>query len=656
MCVADRCTVVAVRPTPTVSETSPVGSGGITVRLLIAAAVFWAAYDHGSYSLAQQSTIGLLVWWTLLAALVAGVAVARPPRSASISLIALAVFALLALASAGWSHDSDGAFAMFAQVLVYVGIFAVTIALGARFGVEAPSDGIAIGISAIAVVALASRFFSSVGSGRVTPFFSTFSSDRLSFPVDYWNGLAILVALVVPLLLRRAAEPGPVAARAAAASALPAISAVVYLASSRGGVAVAVSGTVVFIAATARRWRALASIAIGGFFGAAGLLALRHWGRLVNGPLDTSAAHTQGHHAAVVFILVCAGAGAMQVAVTRLEPAQPRAHRTLGRLLASGCVIVVAVALMAVHPITLAERFTHRPHAVDATSGTVAGHLFAVNGSGRWQLWSAAVDEWLAHPLAGGGAGSYYRWWLQHGSLTLQVRNAHSMYLETMGELGTLGLVVLLTALVPPVVAGARRLRHAEPHGRTVIAGLLGAAGGFFVGLGVDWIWQLAAVGGVGVVVLGLLASPEPEAARVRSASTKRLLVMSGASALATLVFLLALVTELRLDDSQAAAARANLSSALGAARNAKTLEPWSTAPLLQLALVYEKAGRLAKARSEISAALKKDDRNWQLWLVDSRIELESGRLAASRRSLRRAAYLNPESALFAGLKPLHSP
>jgi O-antigen ligase len=646
---------MAVRSALSASETRTTRWDGTAVRLLVAGAVFWAAYDHGSYSLAQQSTLGVLVWWSLLVALVAGVAVARPPLPASISLIALWVLALLALASVRWSHDADGAFAAFAEVLVYLGLLAVAIVLGARFGVEAPSDGIAFGISAIAVLALASRFFPSVASGRVTPFFSSFSSDRLSFPVDYWNGLAILVALAVPLLLRRASEPGHPAVRGSSVAVLPVVVAVVYLASSRGGVAVALAGSIVFLVATARRWRALVSLGIGVFFGAVGLVALRHWGKLVNGPLDTSVAHTQGHHAAVVYVLVCAGAAATQVAAVRLEPSQPRSHQTLGRLLAGGCVVVGAVALVAVHPVALAERFTHRPRAIDTSNGFVAGHLFAVNGSGRWQMWTAAVDEWLAHPLAGGGAGTYYRWWLQHGSLTLQVRNAHSLYLETMGELGLLGLLALLMALVAPVVAGVRRLKG-PPQERTLVAGLLGAAAGFLVGLGVDWIWQLVAVGGVGILILGLLASPEPEAVRAVKATSRRVIVLAGASGAAALVLLLALVTELRLDDSQAAAARSNLSSALSAARSARALEPWSTAPLLQLALVYEKAGRLAKARSEISAALAIDKRNWQLWLVDSRLELESGRLAASRRSLRHAAYLNPQSGLFAGVRPLPPP
>ena len=34
-------------------------------------------------------------------------------------------------------------------------------------------------------------------------------------------------------------------------------------------------------------------------------------------------------------------------------------------------------------------------------------HLLSANGSGRWQLWASAVDEWKSSPVEGRGAGSY---------------------------------------------------------------------------------------------------------------------------------------------------------------------------------------------------------------------------------------------------------
>ena len=63
-------------------------------------------------------------------------------------------------------------------------------------------DGIALAIVAIALVALGGRLFTgfaaTAAAGRALPAVV----ERLSWPVGYWNGLAMLVALALPLLLR----------------------------------------------------------------------------------------------------------------------------------------------------------------------------------------------------------------------------------------------------------------------------------------------------------------------------------------------------------------------------------------------------------------------------------------------------------------------
>src|SRR5207237_6414613 len=113
------------------------------------------------------------------------------------------------------------------------------------------------------------------------------------------------------------------------------------------------------------------------------------------------------------------------------------------------------------------------------------------NGTGRWQFWSAALDEWEHHPLVGRGAGSFETWWAQHGSITYFIRNAHSLYLETLGDTGLVGFLLLCGALFTGLAVAARRSLRAPPGMRSVLAGLTGTYVGFLVGAGVDWLWQL---------------------------------------------------------------------------------------------------------------------------------------------------------------------
>ena len=54
-------------------------------------------------------------------------------------------------------------------------------------------------------------------------------------------------------------------------------------------------------------------------------------------------------------------------------------------------------------------------------------------------------------PLLGSGAGTFADWWLRERSTPISTREAHSLYLETLAELGPLGLALLLVALAAPL-------------------------------------------------------------------------------------------------------------------------------------------------------------------------------------------------------------
>jgi hypothetical protein len=617
-------------------------------RLTVAATFFAIAFDHGGYTTEQQTRIGIVVWWLLVVAVLAGTSRLRVSLLGIVALASMTAFAVLELASVFWSHDATSAFVELDRVMAYVGIIAFIAIAVLTVGGAVIADGIAIGVGAIAILALATRFFD-FGSERSQASLQTISSGRLSYPIGYWNGLAILVALAVPLLLWRASRPGPAFRRALAAAPIPAITATIYLASSRGGVAVLVVGVVVFLTATHLRWRVAASVIVGTVASAAGGLALAHAPDLVDGPFGTAAARAQGQRTAVIYLAACVGAALAQYLFARLEPLQPTPRRALGALVVATVVVASLATLFSLHPVARANDFARPPAALGPDRGFVGRHLFAANGSGRWQLWSAAVDEWRTRPLLGRGAGSYYRWWLQHGSLPLQVRNAHSLYLETLGELGLVGLCLLLVALATGIWGGIARLSHGGRE-RHLAAALLGTYVAFLVGLAIEWIWQLAAVAAVGLAALGALVSAsEEKRSSLRVWTLPRNLVVAVGVATSALM-LIGFVYERRLSASYDAAARGDIAGALAAAADARAVEPWATPARLQLALLLERKGALDSADRELGAAIARMRQDWQLWLVRSRIELELGHGRQARAALRRAAALNPNSALFTGV------
>ncbi len=187
----------------------------------------------------------------------------------------------------------------------------------------------------------------------------------------------------------------------------------------------------------------------------------------------------------------------------------PRPSPAAGRVLAAVLVLVAVGALLFAHPVRRFETFKAAPAQTSTTSPDfVRSHLLSGNGSGRWQFWASAVDEFRDAPVVGGGAGSYESWWAQHGSLSYFVRNAHSLYLETLGELGLVGLVLLGLAFLAGLDAGVRRIGWAEGDERTTVAALTATFVAFALGAAIDWAWQLSAIGIVGIACLGLLVGP----------------------------------------------------------------------------------------------------------------------------------------------------
>jgi O-antigen ligase len=114
-------------------------------------------------------------------------------------------------------------------------------------------------------------------------------------------------------------------------------------------------------------------------------------------------------------------------------------------------------------------------------------------GENRPHYWRVAWREFEQNRLLGSGAGTFDRYWLHYRTVGSFARDAHSLYLETLAELGPIGLVLLLAALgVPLLVLRGRR----DPVVATAAAGYVA----FLVHTTVDWDWELPAVTLAGVI------------------------------------------------------------------------------------------------------------------------------------------------------------
>jgi O-antigen ligase len=122
------------------------------------------------------------------------------------------------------------------------------------------------------------------------------------------------------------------------------------------------------------------------------------------------------------------------------------------------------------------------------------------NRADYWRVaWQAAGEE----PLRGLGPGGFGPVWLRERPYPEAVKDAHSLPLETLTELGLVGLVLLL-ALVGSVAIGARDALRADA---ALAAGPAAVVATWFVHAAIDWDWEMPALTLIAVACVGLLLS-----------------------------------------------------------------------------------------------------------------------------------------------------
>ena len=99
-----------------------------------------------------------------------------------------------------------------------------------------------------------------------------------------------------------------------------------------------------------------------------------------------------------------------------------------------------------------------------ATNGDVGARLTSLSADGRIPLWDVSIREFEHAPILGQGAGTFWEAWARYRSVPSDSTQAHSLYLGALGELGIIGLVVILAFVTAPFIAGVRgRARRLSP-------------------------------------------------------------------------------------------------------------------------------------------------------------------------------------------------
>jgi tetratricopeptide (TPR) repeat protein len=594
-----------------------------------------AAAQGGYFSTAWGWASVPLLWAAAIALIVR--TQARLSRAEGVFLGALSAFTAWLASSVAWSAAPAESVLETERALVYAAAgLAVLLVSRARFSRHVLGAVLAA-ISVVAGISLATRLV----PDRVGIYDGS-GIYRLAQPIGYWNGLALFATIGALLALGFAARARTVGARAVCAALLVFLLPTLYFTFGRAAWIALAAGLIASIGIDPRRIQLLATLLAVAPAPAVAVLIASHKPGLTHAGSPLALAAHDGHRLVLVLAVLAAVNAAASAAVALAER-RVQIHPIVRRIFALA-VAVVAFGTAAV----VLERYGGPVHIVKAAYASFKAppphvesnlnrRLLSFSGNGRADLWRLAWDEARHHPLLGAGAGTYERYFLAHQPRDVgRVRDAHNLYVETLAEVGPVGLALLIVVLLTPLVTLRRVRRHA------VVPGAVGAYVAYLVHTGVDWDWELPAVTLAGLLCGAAIllaarrsAAPEPLSAPARW-------VLAGGVVVAAAFATVALIGNTALSRSATAREHGDQTAAAHDARRARSLMPWSPAPWEALGQAQLAAGFLPEARQSFRKAISIDPGDWALWY-----DLASATNGVERaRSLQHVAALSPQSHL----------
>jgi O-Antigen ligase len=638
----------------------------IGIWLGAAVLVVYLSLKGGGYDPIPRDQVGILVLWALLLGVAVGaISIDRiGPPALAVLLIFGGLVAWTALAL-GWTQSDERTMTELARAVSYLGVFALALAVQRGRRWRALLWGVTVGLGVVSLLAVLSRlhpeWFPPNELGRILQGIEI--ERRLAYPLNYSSALGSFAAMTVPLLLAGSSAARTTPAQALSAAAIPVAGLAYYLSSSGTATVVLLAGILAFFLLAPDRLPKFGTLAIGAAGTAILGYAVNQRAALDRG-LPTEAAKSQGDEVLLILIFVCAGVALCQFALSQAVRHGRRpswllfSPRAAAAAAAIGIVIAVPIAVAAGAPSEAKDRWNDfkSREAGSAPTASRSSQILNTSGSGRYQFWQSAIDAYRTEEFHGIGPGTFEFWWAQNATYAgAFVRDAHSLYIETLAELGIVGFILVSGLVLGILGIGTVRSVRAPPDLRLGLAAATAACAAFAVAAGIDYMWEI----GVMPITFFMLAAVVVDAGRGRASTTRTPVQLRRweigwrvGTVVAAIVALFVVyqpykaTTDLRASERDVNEGR--LDAALSKARSAADAQPYAASPRLQEALVLERQGKFDEAADAAREATQKESTNWRTFFILSRVEAERGDAKASLAAYRRAKQLNPHSGVFA--------
>ena len=603
------------------------------LAVILALALFMGARDGGYDGTVWYPVALLTLALAVGLGLVARTRLVPRSRAGVAAVAALGGLTLWSFLTILWAADRGSAWSGSNRGLLYLLVFAVLASWRASSGAYWPL------LLAAGVVSAADGVFTVERAIHASDPSAFLIGSRLSEPLGYPNAAATFFMIMAWLMIGLASRPWvPVPARGLAFALASLHLALNLLAESRGSVftlPLVVGAFLILVPGRLRSCATLALVAIG--FAPVVHPVLRVYGAE---QAQLTANLRYALDVALVWAVIVGVAGWIFAAFdNRLHP-PPRLIRAVSRGLVSVAALAAIALLLEYTPWQHVGSAWHSFRSQGEPTGA-ASH-FGGLGSARYDFWRVGLLEFEHHPVQGIGTDNFLIPYLQLGRSKEQGLYPHSLAVRLLSQNGLVGAAFAAAFFAFALVGVARipRGRDRELAGVLVVA----AAVWFFHGL-VDWLWEMPALGVLGVAFLGAALALGPDSTRpvVVRASVRRL-SFAGAAIAAAAAVLTFVLPWLALRDVRDASRtwHRNPAAAFAQLDRAHSLNPLDDQADVVGGAIAGRLHRYAEMRVRYGRAVARSPQDWYANLELGIADALTGRRQTAAVFLRRAAALNP--------------
>jgi O-antigen ligase len=606
------------------------------------------SFSAGGYFVVRRGYGELIILWLLVVGLLFELqARGRFPRAGQIELGLFAGYVAWIFLSIFWSIKPAASLDEFVRGMLYVAGFGLFwLFLERREWLGWLGHLFIIIVAIVCFDGLLGKTFPDVLSHP-----DPFQSNRLNYPITYWNTMAVMMIMGFVIGLRVLADRvTSLVVRCLYAPALFIFLVVLWFTFSRGGLLFLVVGIAIYLYLSRSRLRTL--LQAGLLFLWTGLIVAASYAffpNMIASVPDATLKVSEGHQLALLLISMMAIAAVSQYVIKQLEGGihiPERTSRVIGYVIAGTAVALTISAFLGFSfsggrggPISYVRQTFSDFNAEEKAASVERPEerLFSLQ-SERFQEYSVSLTRFQENPLLGTGAGTWSIAWIKHRPWDIQVKDGHSLLFETMAELGIPGTLLLLGFVASFFYFSIRDLRFlGKGRERELYGAFFAASTVFVLHAMIDWDWEMPVIAlaffmfAGGLLRYGQLAregAADVAVEPVEGAATgmRRFVrwnwLLGAGCILGIVVTLVPLVAATRVQAANTFYQQKDYAAADKTVSSALSLTPWDAEALMIKAAAKQAQGRVDEAEELLLDASRREPENDRVFRNLTRVYL----------------------------------